>query len=167
MSQHVPEDLLGSFVDGDVGEQLAVHIAEHLDECPACATRATGLEPLAAAFASVDDPLPPADLVQAVMQQVSEPERVPVLEIALGAAMLVSAALLTTTLGNPLGMAIELGVVLHAMASMARALAAGIAGSSLVMILTTAVTVAGCLVTLRLANPDFVSQSYSLNRRLP
>ena len=38
MNQHVPDDLLIAFVDADVGEQVAVHIAEHLDGCPACAT---------------------------------------------------------------------------------------------------------------------------------
>ena len=44
-SQHVPEDLLQAFVEGEVGEQLAVHIAGHLDECPACAQFAIVTEP--------------------------------------------------------------------------------------------------------------------------
>src|SRR5688500_20047826 len=88
MSQHVPEDLLASFVEGEVGEQLAVHIAEHLDGCPACATRAAGLEPLAAAFAAVLDPVPPLGLAQAILARLDEPDRLPVLEIGIGAGLL-------------------------------------------------------------------------------
>ena len=67
MSQHVPDDLLAAFVDGEVSEQLAVHIAEHLDDCPACSAQAVALEPLAAAFAAVEDPRVPADLVASIL----------------------------------------------------------------------------------------------------
>ena len=72
MSQHVPEDLLAAFVEGEMGEQLAIHIAEHIDACPRCATRAAGLEPLAAAFAAVEDPVTPEDLVSAVLAEAVE-----------------------------------------------------------------------------------------------
>lgn len=163
MSQHVPDDLLASFVDGEVGEQLAVHIAEHLDDCPACATRAAGLEPLGAAFAAIDDPVPPPELAREVLERVAEPERLPVLEIGVGAALLVSAAALATLLESPLGMAVELGVVLHGLATLTRALAAGLGASSLLLTVATFLALAGCAITARLARPTPIG----VERRLP
>ena len=94
MSQHVPEDLLQDFVDGEVGEQLAVHIAEHIDACPSCATRAAGLEPLAAAFAAVRDPVPPPTLVASILARLDEPDRVPIPEIGIGVSLLLAAGLI-------------------------------------------------------------------------
>lgn len=153
MSQHVPEDLLISFVEGDVGEQLAVHIAEHVDACPVCSTRAAGLEPLAAAFASLEDPATPDNLARSVLAAVAEPEPVPTAEIALGASLLVAATILATMVKSPVGLAIDLGFALHAMIGVARALAAGLGASSIPLGTATLFAFLGCALTARIATP--------------
>lgn len=111
-SGHVPDDLLSAFVEGDVNEQVAVHIAEHLDACPACATRAVTLEPLAAVFAAVEDPVPPPDLHAAILTEVDRPERGPSIEVGVGAALLAAAALLTLVGGRPASALVEIGRLL-------------------------------------------------------
>jgi anti-sigma factor RsiW len=151
MSQHVPEDLLQAFVDGEVGEQLAVHIAEHLDGCPACATRAAGLEPLAAAFAAVLDPVPPLGLAQAILARLDEPDRLPVLEIGIGAGLLGCAGFLALGLESPLALAAQLGIVLNAFATLTRGLSTALGTFQFALVATTAATLAGGLVTLHYA----------------
>ena len=152
MSQHVPEDLLTAFVEGDMGEQLAIHIAEHLDACPACATRAATMEPLAAAFAAMEDPVVPDDLAAAILDEFVRPEPVPVTEIALGFALLGAAAAVAATMGSPLGMAIEFGVVLDALATLGGGLITGLgAASTTILTLRTLLALGGCFVTARLA----------------
>lgn len=163
MSQHVPEDLLSAFVDGDMGEQLAVHIAEHLDACPSCGARATGLEPLAAAFASVDDPIPPDDLAEAVLAIVAQPERAPRMEIALGAGMLLVAGGLVVTFGNPLGMAVEVGVLVHALGTLGRGLSSAFGSSSFLLSLSTLMAALGCYATMRMA----AAMPAAVERRYP
>jgi len=152
MSQHVPEDLLTAFVEGEMGEQLAIHIAEHLDDCPSCATRATGMEPLASAFAAMIDPVPPDDLAAAILVEFDKPEPVPVIEIALGFALLGAAAAVAGTLGSPLGLAIEFGVVLDALATLGSALITALGTTSTALLtLTTLLALGGCVATARLA----------------
>lgn len=106
MSAHVPEELLTDFVMGEVDEQLAIHVAEHLDACPRCATRAAHLEPLATAFAAVDDPLVPDDLIDDVLAAVAADERrrLPALEVAVGAALLLAAIVLVAMGSDPIGL---------------------------------------------------------------
>lgn len=122
---HVPDELLHSFVDGEVDEQVAVHVAEHLDDCAACATRAAGLEPLAAAFAASMDPVPPAGLVAAVLAEVRLPEVLPErsrasgLELGFGVGLLVAAATLFVALGQPVQAAVRVGVFLEALGTLA------------------------------------------------
>jgi predicted anti-sigma-YlaC factor YlaD len=103
MSACVPDELLQSFVDGDVGEQLAVHIAKHLDDCASCSTRATHMDALSPLFASCDDPAPADDLVMAILAAAEEPEtqRLPIVEGAVGAALLAAAAALFVLGGEP------------------------------------------------------------------
>jgi anti-sigma factor RsiW len=152
MSQHVPEDLLQAFVDGEVGEQLAVHIAEHLDGCPACATRAAGLEPLAAAFAAVLDPVTPPGLAAAILARVDEPERrLPVLEIGLGAGLLGTAAFLAVGLESPLALAAQLGAVLNAFATLTRGLSTALGSFQFALVATTGAMLAGGVATLHYA----------------
>ena len=151
MSQHVPEDLLQAFVDGEVGEQLAVHIAEHVDGCPSCATRAAGLEPLAAAFAAVLDPVPPSGLPQTILKRLEEPERLPVLEVGVGAGLLGCAAFLALGLESPLALAAELVVVLNALLTLARGLSTALGSFQFALVASTAATLAGALVTLHYA----------------
>lgn len=148
MTQHVPEDLLLSFVEGDVDEPVAAHIAEHLDGCPACATRAASLEPLAAAFAAIADPAPPPHLVAAILARVDEPERLPVAEIAVGAGLLGTAALLALGLENPVTLVTQLVVVLNASIALARGVATGLGSFQFALAATAAMTFAGGLLTL-------------------
>lgn len=153
MSQHVPEDLLQAFVDGEVGEQLAIHIAEHLDVCPSCLNRASGLEPLSSAFAALPDPEVPDDLVAAVLAEASEPERVPTTEIGIGSGLLVAAVFVITAFGNPIEMAADLGVVLSALGDVGRVLATGLASSSAALSAASALAILGLLFTVRIAEP--------------
>jgi len=163
MSHHVPENLLSAFVDGDVGEQLAIHIAEHLDECPSCSTRAAGVEPLAAAFAAVPDPVPPEDLVDAVLAAYASQEqpRIPVQEVLVGGGMLAAAAAIVALAGDPLGMAIEAGRSLHIFSSLASALAIGAQSFSVVLTLTTLLALGGAVVTLGATSPALLSMRRS------
>ncbi|MCB9685692.1 MAG: zf-HC2 domain-containing protein [Alphaproteobacteria bacterium] len=158
MSQHVPEDLLQAFVDGDVGEQLAIHIAEHVDACPSCATRAAGLEPLAAAFAAVTDPVPPPELVARVLAAapVEEPERLPTQEIAIGALLLAGATLLLIGLDGPLAMAADLGVALNAAIALTRSLTIAVSSFQLTLGVATVATLGALLVTLHFASSERV-----------
>lgn len=130
MSDHVPSDQISSFVAGEVGEQVAIHIAEHLDECSECATRAAGMEPLAMVFASVDDPIAPHDLADAAMAVYLEPEPTPTAEIAVGAALLAAAAALVLVTGNPSGFLIDLGVLANLATGVGGALSVGIGSSA-------------------------------------
>jgi predicted anti-sigma-YlaC factor YlaD len=156
MSQHVPEDLLQAFVEGEVGEQLAVHIAGHLDECPACATRAAGLEPLAAAFAAMSDPVTPPDLAARVLARAAEPERLPVAEIAVGAALLMVAALLLLGLDSPLSLAADAGVALSVVTAVGRTASAALGSFQVVAAVSTLAALAGGLATLYYATDDSV-----------
>jgi anti-sigma factor RsiW len=161
MTQHVPEDLLAAFIAGEVGEHVAIHIAEHLDECPSCGTRAAGMEPLAAAFAAVDDPIPPEDLAQAVLNALERPDAMPVLEIAMGASLLAAAALVAL-LSNPLDLAIDFGLVLHATNSFAQAISSGLSEFGTTLTLLTLLALVGSLATTRIA----VALPFPTHRRL-
>lgn len=98
----IDEPTLAAFVDGDLGEHLAVHVALHLDACPGCAARAVGADPLARAFASVDDPPLPDDLVAAALAEVDRPAPAPPwVEVLVGTACLVAAASLVAWQGLP------------------------------------------------------------------
>lgn len=125
MSQHVSDELLHEFVLGDLDEALAVRIALHLDACPACAARAARSEPLATAFAAVDDPLTP-DLTSAVLAELRRPEHRLNPELLVGSGLLAGALLLTALVGQPLAAFGQAGQVLEAARSLARALAIGI-----------------------------------------
>ena len=106
MSAHVPEGLLQAFVAGDVDETVAIHVAEHLDSCPRCATRAAHAEPLFQAFAAIDDPPLPSDLIDTVLLAVEQDRRrrLPALEVAIGAALLLTAITLVALGSDPIGL---------------------------------------------------------------
>lgn len=148
---HVPEDLLQAFVDGDVGEQVAVHVAEHLDECPACSTRATGFEPLAAAFAAVDDPVPPDGLGLNALARARQPDRLPMAEVAVGAGLLAAAALLAVGLQTPGAMLADFGVTFQAMDAMSRGVLASFGASWTALAICTFAAGAGCAATFQIA----------------
>ncbi len=165
MSEHVPQDLLQSFIDGDVGEQVAIHIAEHIDECPRCLNRATAMEPLALAFSSLDDPEAPDDLVQSVLVAAAQPESLPAMEMLVGAGLLGFAGLLVGATGNPVGLMVEMGAVLSAIGDMARVLADGLVQASALASFATLLAMLGCLATARFADLEF--PTLTGHRRLP
>ena len=159
MNKHVPTDLLVAFVDGELGEQLAVHIAEHIDECPQCANEAAMMEPLAAAFAAVEDPEVPADLVAEVLVAADAPNRGPVTEVVVASTLLAAAAGLFVVVGDPVGTLIEIGVLANGVAAVTPQLTGMFASSSvMVLALSTLMAVAGSAVAVRFA---------LLDRRLP
>jgi hypothetical protein len=70
---HVPHDLLLQFAEGELDENLAVHIADHIDGCPTCLARAAALEPLTGVLAQVPDPEPPGSLIEAILAAARSP----------------------------------------------------------------------------------------------
>lgn len=114
MSQHITEDLLKRFVDGDVDEAVAIAVGRHLDDCARCATHAASIEPLAAAFASLDDPFVPPDLADQVVeawhrsQAYHHEVRTPATELVASSILLSIAAALLLLLGDPAGLVAEL-----------------------------------------------------------
>lgn len=102
MNVHVPEPVLERFALGDMGESEAEAIAVHLDACPSCAARAAGLEPLAVAFAALDDPPVPTDLSANILAAARAPQ-VPVArpEITIAAGLAALAALAVLMGGAP------------------------------------------------------------------
>jgi anti-sigma factor RsiW len=176
MMQHPPESLIKRFAEGELSESLAVDLAMHLDDCPACATQAATLEPLALAFASSDDPVLPDDLMLEILGAVSElqvqpalpptlPKAMPIgprAELLAGASLFSVAATLFFLLGDPGLFAADLAVGAHAAAT-----AASIGASSLEAIhgawpaMLAALAFAGCLVLGSALQP----QSYARRSR--
>lgn len=155
MNQHVPADLLNAFVEGETTEQLAIRIAEHLDVCPACATRAATLEPLASAFARVPDPEVPADLVGAVLAEVHAPPAVRARwELAVGAGFLVAASALLLA-GDPVGVAVDLGIVTEVATSILTKVSSGVTSSAVTLVGTSLMALASVAATARLTLPDW------------
>ena len=74
--RHVDDERLVAFVNGTLADDAAALVALHLDDCPACAARAATEEPLAVAFASVDDPVVPRGIAaEAVRLAATAPPR--------------------------------------------------------------------------------------------
>lgn len=123
---HVPDELLQAFVMGDVDDSVAIQVAEHIDSCPSCNTRAATAEPLAVAFAAVADPRPPTLLVEAVLRasalptpelalaRVAEDGHGPAVEIGVGLALLLLAIVLTGLGGDdPVRFAVDASRWMH------------------------------------------------------
>ena len=77
MPGHVSEELLQRFASGDIGEELAVQIATHLDGCSVCNAQAQSLDPLHAYYASWDEPPVPDHLVGAILEDAEAPQSEP------------------------------------------------------------------------------------------
>lgn len=121
MSGHVPDELLADFVAGDVDDQIAVHVAEHLDACPVCATRAAAMEPLGQALAAIDDPKVPVGLVDRIVvaanadvlvqaRTASPTAQARRLEVGIGVGLLAAAAGVAVLGGEPIRAALAVGV---------------------------------------------------------
>jgi anti-sigma factor RsiW len=148
---HVPEDLLRSFVEGNVDEKTAIEVAEHIDRCPACSCRADAIEPLAAAFAAVADPVPPPELVQRVLDEVEKPEAVPTFEIGVGLALLAAAAVVFVLTGNPVAFAVKAGVLVDTLSTIGTKFALVGNASLFALSLSTVAATAISLVAARFA----------------
>jgi len=112
MTRHVEDTVLQAFLAGNVSEDTAVEVALHLDECPACTSRVDALDPFLASLAALPDPVPPIDLLPAVLARVeaeAAPAPVSRFEIALGALLLTGAAGLAALFGDPLAAASRIG----------------------------------------------------------
>lgn len=151
MTGHVPDELLTSFVHGDVGEQIAIHVAKHVDDCPACATRAAALEPLAAAFAAVDDPVAPDDLADVILARYEEPQRGPAAEVVVGLGMLAAAAALIAGTSEPVVLATDFGVALQALVSGAGSIVHRSATAQLLLSVSALGALLGCILAARVA----------------
>ncbi|MCB9668065.1 MAG: hypothetical protein H6734_01190 [Alphaproteobacteria bacterium] len=145
---HIDDDLLASFVDGDVGEHTAVQIATHLDDCPLCAARAATLEPLAGVFAHAADPEVPMDLVAAVLAEAARPDPVAPVgrEVVVGAAMLAAGLGLAVLYGEHMSWVSRIGVLLEASGAAAHAVQVALPSSALAFLLALAGGTAAAIV---------------------
>lgn len=118
MTRHVEDTVLRSFLAGDVDDETAVQVALHLDACVACTSRVDALDPFLASLSALPDPVPPPDLVQAVLARV-EAEAAPALvsrfEIGVGAALLTLAAGLAAAFGDPVAAASRIGRIVESL----------------------------------------------------
>jgi len=156
--EHVPNDLLSSFVEGELEEPVAVHIAEHLDRCPHCATRAVALEPLASAFASCDDPLVPQHLATDVLEELARPpahRAIP--EVAAGVGLLALAGALAAATQHPVTTLADLGAVLAAGAALVRSMALGLSPHAVTSSVAMVAAGLGAAFTLRAAQAPLLS----------
>lgn len=112
MSQHVSDELMRRFSVGALDEDVAIAVADHIDGCPLCLTRAIAADPLADAFAAVDDPTCPPDLIEDILQVSRRPSAAPLprAELLASAALLSLAGMLLLGLGEPLSLLTELAV---------------------------------------------------------
>lgn len=103
---HVPDALLGRFVAGDLHSDLhsddAMAVANHLDDCAICQARVAALDPLAQAFASVDDPVtPPQLMAQVVEHALGQHQPTDTTIPAVGAGLAVAAMAVLVLTGAP------------------------------------------------------------------
>ncbi len=152
MNNHLPEDVLLRFVEGDLDEAEAVEVALHIDDCPLCAARAMEAEPLAAAFASIDDPPLPDGFEQAVLAAVDAPTTAPAgLRIPwLGVALILSAVVLMVVGGEPTALLWKLAAVARAGGVALTVLLRHLPSPAAVLPLVAAAALACTLTTSRL-----------------
>lgn len=155
---HPPDSLLAVLASGDVGslpEAEIVRAALHIDECPACATKATSLDPMARAFAATSEvEVPPelaAGIVAALAEAPSSP-RHPHRPVALAAALLGVALALMLSAGAPgellVGLLTVAGAVIAAAVSLGASLGSPVATATFV----AGVGLAASVVTVRKAS---------------
>ncbi len=157
MSQHLTDALLHHFVQGSLDEPVAVSVAEHIDHCAHCSTRAAHADPLAGAFAETLDPPVPEDLVDQILRRAAElpaaPERKVDFrpEVWTAGALLAAAAVLLGITGGLTPWMGDLGVSVRA------ALVGGdvllsespVSAGALAIGATTALVLGGALLVLR------------------
>ena len=138
---HISDELLQVFTDGDIGTELGVQIALHLDDCPRCHARARELDPLTAHFASCDDPAVPDELIQTISATQHQPSTDVVVPAIL--ILAVSAALALAVNGN--ATVTELALLLYAGS---HAVAAWFSSTNQVALLVFSLCFFACAVTV-------------------
>lgn len=64
---HPDDATLQAFALGEMESERAVAVALHIDECPRCAVRVAGADPLTYAFAAVEEPVLPEGLIDDIL----------------------------------------------------------------------------------------------------
>ena len=118
---HPDHRTLEGFLHCVLEEPDAVAVAVHIDDCPACAAWVSAHDPLASAFASVEDPPLPPNLVAAALAA-SGRAKGPGPEPLIAAFLLGAAATLLLVGGGPARALSGAGVVLGALGTAAEAL---------------------------------------------
>lgn len=166
MTEHVPNDLLNAFVEGEMDEQLAVHIAEHLDQCPHCATRAVAVEPLASAFASCDDPIVPEHLATEVLEELARgPQGRGVGELVVGVGLLGLAGALAAATQHPVTLLADLGSLVAAASAVIRGAALGLSPYAIASSAAMVAAGVGTALTLRVAQTPMIPHAEAPSRR--
>lgn len=111
--EHPPEALLQRFVDGDLGEQHAVSVALHIDDCPECAARAVALDPMSPAFAAATEPAIPADLTDGILD-IARQRQAPGPEPAIAVGLITLSALVLFIGGDIAGLFVRGAATLSA-----------------------------------------------------
>jgi hypothetical protein len=155
MNRHVEDTVLREFLAGAVSEDVAVEVALHIDACPTCTARADALDPFLAALSSLPDPVPPPDLVEAVLVKAEvAPARASWFEIGVGAGLLGVAAVLAAMFGDPVAAASRIGRAVEALSFVGSNIA--LAGPVSVAILAIAtITLAALSQQARTDGPAF------------
>lgn len=124
-AEHPSDDDLRRFAAGEVGEHLAVHLAEHLDACPTCVARVEAADPILRSALSGAGPLPvPPDLVPGLLARIvptpPEPAREVHWHLVMAGVGLIGLAGLAALLGDPTAELALLQGILGAMAVLLR-----------------------------------------------
>ncbi len=69
MNCHENENLLSAYYDGELSDELAATVVEHLDQCDACAGELTGIEQLSQLAARLDEPRGSAEIWDAISEE--------------------------------------------------------------------------------------------------
>jgi len=99
---HPSDEIIERFARGELLGRVVLDVALHVDDCVACAARATAADPMSPAFASIDDPVLPRGLIDTILEVDRRSHR-PAPEPAIAAGLLAMAALVLVLAGNPTG----------------------------------------------------------------
>ena len=156
---HPSDDLLRAFMTGEPGDTTEdewVRLAEHLDDCPDCAARASVFDPMSLAYASaVDEPVPEG-LVDDVFSALASPRRSASIPhrrtILMAGGLLASAAAVLVLAGAPGDFLIGLLTLGGALLATTVSLGAGLSSPVATATFVAGVGLAASVVTVRKAN---------------